>query len=216
MPKTESIDLPGPSRTGDEVEDESLHSDLSKLRLEYAVLYSEKLLFENDLVAPESSTVITEEAMLMGEELCHNCVEMLGEMKLITEEELISINEIDEEGLFEEVRREDSSEDYEPEEKKTNVGYIPLDCRIKIVNIDKQHPDGSLKVLEKRGCFLLKYISDISRWERHIKSGGTVIEKFNPINSWRLAKIISKSPQEIYSSGLYLLQVSSEFGVKNF
>ncbi|RLU18062.1 hypothetical protein DMN91_010305 [Ooceraea biroi] len=72
--------VPGSSRMPDsEVDDNSLHSDVAKKRLKDAVVYFEQLLLENDFVATESSSSISEEAMLIGEELYHGAVEMLGE-----------------------------------------------------------------------------------------------------------------------------------------
>lgn len=71
--------IPRPSLTsGSEYNNESIHSEESKLRLKDAVVYYEQLLIENDLVTLESSPSISEEAMLIGEEIYHSTVEMLG------------------------------------------------------------------------------------------------------------------------------------------
>ncbi|GBN14953.1 hypothetical protein AVEN_267166-1 [Araneus ventricosus] len=59
-----------------EVEDgtiqESLCSEVSKLRLKDAVIYYQGLLAQNNLISSESSASISHEAMLMGEEIFQN------------------------------------------------------------------------------------------------------------------------------------------------
>lgn len=60
--KTEGVS--GPSHTSEDECDTSLHSDESKLRLKNAILYMEKLLLENDLVAQESSRTISRQYKL--------------------------------------------------------------------------------------------------------------------------------------------------------
>ncbi|RLU18064.1 hypothetical protein DMN91_010307 [Ooceraea biroi] len=71
--------VPGSSRMPDsEVDDNSLHSDVAKKKIKDAVVYFEQLLLENDFV-DGIVFFISEEAMLIGEELYHGAVEMLGE-----------------------------------------------------------------------------------------------------------------------------------------
>lgn len=147
--------VPGSSTTPDsEMDDNSLHSDVAKTRLKDAVVYFEQLLLESDLVATESSSSISQEAMLIGEELYHGAVEMLGEKKLVTDEELILLHEVDEENVFHEVDVGEDDEDDEDfvveEEKKKAAEYIDLEYKIKVVNIAKQHPKWSLKNLQKK------------------------------------------------------------------
>ena len=227
MSEMESANLPGPSRIEDEVKDESLHSDVSKLRLKDALLHFQQRLVENDLVASESSTAITEEAMLMADKLFDNCMEMLAEMKITEEEELILNNDIDAENLFEEVgdvsevSSEGSSDDYEPEEKKEKlVEYIPLEYKIKVVNIAKKHPGRSLKVLQRQGCHRLKYMKDIPRWEESIKSGGTLIDKYNTIDSWTYDRFTEarENNQQVSTRNLqqWGLSAASQFPDLNF
>ncbi|GBN20145.1 SCAN domain-containing protein 3 [Araneus ventricosus] len=70
-----------------EVEDgttqESLYSEVSKLRLKDAVIYYQGLLAQNNLISSESSASISHEAMLMGEEIFQNTLAILAE-KIMT------------------------------------------------------------------------------------------------------------------------------------
>ncbi|GBN49332.1 hypothetical protein AVEN_167804-1, partial [Araneus ventricosus] len=65
-----------------EVEDgttqESLYSEVSKLRLKDAVIYYQDLLAQNNLISSESSASISHEAMLMGEEIFQNTLDPPG------------------------------------------------------------------------------------------------------------------------------------------
>lgn len=45
-----------------------------KLQLKDAVIYYEQFLVQNDLVAPESFAVITQEAILLGDEIYHRMI----------------------------------------------------------------------------------------------------------------------------------------------
>ncbi|GBN12428.1 hypothetical protein AVEN_68451-1 [Araneus ventricosus] len=71
-----------------EVEDgttqESLYSEVSKLRLKDAVIYYQGLLAQNNLISSESSASISHEAMLMGEEIFQNTLVILAEKIIIS------------------------------------------------------------------------------------------------------------------------------------
>ncbi|GBO19183.1 hypothetical protein AVEN_38867-1 [Araneus ventricosus] len=109
-----------------EVEDgtiqESLYSEMSKLRLKDAVIYYQGLLAQNNLISSESSASISHEAMLMDEEIFQNTLDFLAE-KIIVNDELIHENERCQEVLFEKVEGDVSSDEYEPEGKKRYVEY---------------------------------------------------------------------------------------------
>lgn len=102
----------------DEIAEESLYSDNSKLRLTDAVEYYKSLLAENNLIVSECSALISHEAMLIGEKIYKNTVDMLAENIIMSDEELIHANEVCEEVFLEQVEADASSDEYEPEEKK--------------------------------------------------------------------------------------------------
>ncbi|GFY38348.1 HTH CENPB-type domain-containing protein [Trichonephila inaurata madagascariensis] len=87
--------------------------------------------------------------MLMGEELYNYIVDMLAEKNMIHDEELIHANEVCEEVFFESVEVDSSSDEYEPEEKKRDIKHIPLNYKIKAVNMAKNHPTWSIKTLHR-------------------------------------------------------------------
>ncbi|GFY73942.1 HTH CENPB-type domain-containing protein [Trichonephila inaurata madagascariensis] len=77
--------------------------------------------------------------MLMGEELYNYAVDMLAQRNMIHDKELIHANEVCEEVFFESVEVDSSSDEYEPKEKKRDIKYIPLDYKIKAVNMAKRN-----------------------------------------------------------------------------
>ena len=84
-----------------EIARESPYSDASKLKLKNALVYFERLLADENLIAPESSNTISRESVLIGEELYRNTVDLLGEKIMINEDELIHVNETCEEESYE-------------------------------------------------------------------------------------------------------------------
>ncbi|GBM09175.1 hypothetical protein AVEN_106108-1 [Araneus ventricosus] len=87
-----------------EVEDgttqESLYSEVSKLRLKDAVIYHQGLLVQNNLLSSESSASISHEAMLMGEEIFQNTLAILAEKIIVSDAELIHETERCQESYF--------------------------------------------------------------------------------------------------------------------
>ncbi|XP_023228981.1 uncharacterized protein LOC111629327 [Centruroides sculpturatus] len=141
------------SEAADEISQDSLYSEMSKLRLKDAVIYYESLLAENNLITSESSTSISREAMLMGEEIYERTMDMLAEKILVTDDELAHENENCDEEPFENVEDHSSSDEYEPEgKKKREVDHLSFDYKIKVVNIAKAHPTWNLQTLQKKGC----------------------------------------------------------------
>lgn len=181
--------VPGSSQTSErECDTNSLHSDESKSRLKNAILYMEQLLLENDLVARESSGTISHEAIQIGENLYKSTVEILNNKIFVETEELI-MQETDEECLFHEVQddseiQDDSDQYILPEKEKKLTEYIPLEYKVKDVNMAKEHPNWSFKNLQKKGCSHLKTMKHLYRWEEDIKRGGTTVDKYAVIDSW--------------------------------
>ncbi|GBL89790.1 hypothetical protein AVEN_13867-1 [Araneus ventricosus] len=84
----------------DGTKQESLYSEVSKLRLKDAVIYYQGLLAQNNLILSESSVSISHEAMLMGEEIFQNTLAILAEKIIVSDEELIHENERCQESYF--------------------------------------------------------------------------------------------------------------------
>lgn len=148
-------------------EPSSIYSEISKSRLKDAVTYYISLLLENNFIASEASRKIEREAMLMGEELYERTLQMLDEKILCTDEELIDFEEDSQQMNFESVKEEpdyeDESDEYTPECKKSSVERIPLEYKIKVVNLAKLHPKWNLKTLQKKGSSRLHRMDDLSR-----------------------------------------------------
>lgn len=210
--------VPG-SSSEHECDSNSLHSEESKLRLKDAIKHLEQLLLENDLVAPESSGTINHEAMQIGEDLYESTVEILGSKMFVETEELIMAESDDEEGLFEEIQDDDDSEQYMlPEKENKSMEYIPLDYKIKVVNMVKEHPKWTLKNLHKKGCSRLKSMKHLYRWEEDIKRGGTTIDKYNIINSWTYDRFVEArvNYQQVTTRNLQEWALSAASQFENF
>ncbi|GFY70869.1 HTH CENPB-type domain-containing protein [Trichonephila inaurata madagascariensis] len=172
------------------VAETSLYSENSKLRLTDAVEYFKTLLKRNNLITSKCSGSISHEAMLMGEELYNYAVDMLAEKNMIHDEELIHANEVCEEVFFESVEVDSSTDEYEPEEKKRDIKHIPLDYKIKTVNMAKKHPTWSIKTLHSRGCGRLKKKEHLPKWEEDIIKGGNKFDKYALIDSWTYDRFV--------------------------
>ncbi|GBO28495.1 hypothetical protein AVEN_24348-1 [Araneus ventricosus] len=86
-------DIASVSEIEDGTTQESLYSEVSKLRLKDAVIYYQGLLVQNNLISSESSASISHEAMLMGEEIFQITWAILAEKIIVSDAELIHENE---------------------------------------------------------------------------------------------------------------------------
>jgi len=166
--------------------EESFDSEESKRLLKDALVWFERLLTVNNLIASQPSATISRNAKLIGEEIYTRTLEMLSEKKLVTEEELyeedndvVPVRENKNSSLADEV------DVYEPEPALYRLAdHIPLDSKIRMINIAKEHPNWSLQTLQKKGCSLLKKKENLKKWEADVKSGGTRFDKISSIDSW--------------------------------
>lgn len=176
----------------------NLHTELDKLTLKNAVCYYEQLLTENNLITEQSSSVISDESVLLANQLFEYTLKNLigGEKQFVTVKELVMNEECDNsnsqqvndkqsdsENNFTEINEDEPN--YEPENNKSKeMQFIPIDYKIKVVNTANSHPNWSLKTLHKNGCQRLKKKADLQVWKQHIKSGGTIFDKYSIIDSW--------------------------------
>ncbi|GFT73858.1 hypothetical protein TNCV_1353271 [Trichonephila clavipes] len=93
--------------------------------------------------------------MKIGEKLYSTIMETLAENIIVIEDDLILFEEADEEGLFEEVEDSglQSDDEYHPDEKtsKIDTDDIPLDYKIKVVNLAKRAPKMEPEKICKKG-----------------------------------------------------------------
>lgn len=200
-----------------EIGKELLYSDNSKLRLTDAVEYFKSLLAANNLIVSECSSSISHEAMLIGEEIYKNTLDMLAKKSIVNDEELIHANEVFKEVFFEQVEAGASSDEYEPKEKKKReLEHIPLDYKIKVVNIAKKHPTWNLQSLQKNRCSRLKNKKHLCKWEEEIKTGGNTFDKYRIINSWTFDRFVEarEDYQQVTTKNLqqWALSAAGQFG----
>lgn len=201
------------------VAEDSICSGNSKLRLTDAVEHFQTLLKENDLIFSKCSSSISNEAMLMGEEIYNFTIEMLAEKTIVFDDTLIHENEICEEVFFEPVEEDHSSDEYEPREKqKRKTEHIPLDYKIKAVNIAKKHPNWSLETLKKNGCRRLQKKEYLSKWEEDIKKGGNTFDKYAIIDSWTYDRFVEarQNYQQVTTKNLQQWALSAARQFRNF
>ncbi|KAK2579037.1 hypothetical protein KPH14_002830 [Odynerus spinipes] len=143
----------------------------------------------------------------MGEELHRRIIDMLEEYVILVEDdELILSHEEDAENLYRSVEEELSdAENYEPPQKEMRtVEYIPLETKMKIVTLTKQHPRWSLKTLQRTACRALKRKEDVKRWERDIMKGGTTKDKYTSIDLWTFDRFMEARAEGLKRRREYL------------
>ncbi|KAJ8685964.1 hypothetical protein QAD02_021757 [Eretmocerus hayati] len=71
------------------------------------------------------------------------------------------------------------------EETPTNsAAAIPLDEKIKIVNMQREHPNWKLPSIRANGGKALSRLDELTQWKKHIANGGTLQDKYNAIDKW--------------------------------
>lgn len=208
MSDMEHTDEPGPS---------NVVCTEKKLNILNAIKHYEMLLAQDGLISQQSSSTISDESILLAEDLYDYTQRILVEKEFITDEELITSEEIDIDNTFKETDCElDDESDYEPEEKHSkSMDYIPIDYKVKVINMAKQHPKWTLKSLQRRGCYKLKRMDLLKVWEQHIISGGTTFDKYAIINSWTYDRFIEarQNNQQVTTRNLqqWALAAASQF-----
>ncbi|XP_020292188.1 uncharacterized protein LOC109858896 [Pseudomyrmex gracilis] len=116
------------------------------------------------------------------------------------------------------IEEDDYSDEYMLEEETKVMDYIPLEYKIKVVNMAKQHPHWNLKTLQKKGCSRLKNIKCLPRWEKDIKHGGTNIDKYTIINSWTYDRFVEakNNYQQVTTRDLQQWALSAASQFENF
>ncbi|KAJ8960708.1 hypothetical protein NQ314_006019 [Rhamnusium bicolor] len=212
--------VPGSSiKLESDTEENSAYSEESKQHLTDAIISCEELLLENKFITSASSSAISSEIILKEEELYHDTVEILDEKQFLITEELILFHEHDEEDGFTNISEDESQDEYEPEQKrKKEMEYIPLDYKIKVVNLAKQYPKWGLRSLQRKGCSRLKNMTDLKRWEKDIKCGGTTIDKYAIIDSWTYNRFVEarQADQQVTSRNLQHWALAGAAQFKNF
>jgi len=116
-------------------------------------------------VAQESSGTLSHKAIQIGEEMYASVVEMLSSKVFVDTEELI-MAESDNKGQFEEVQEDDYFDEYMLQQETKVTDYIPLEYKIKIVSMAKEHPKWNLKTLQKKGGLRLKNMKYLSNGKK--------------------------------------------------
>jgi len=88
-----------------------------------------------------------------------------------------------------------SEDDFEPLCKKQKSDYIPLETKIKILNMVREHPKWSLKTVQKHGGSALKNKSDLKKWKDQIEKGYGAKEKYEMINKWTFDRFVEARQQ---------------------
>ncbi|XP_076670275.1 uncharacterized protein LOC143369784 [Andrena cerasifolii] len=85
----------------------------------------------------------------------------------------------------------ESLDEYRPEEKKPRKDeFIPIETKIKIVNLAKKHPTWSLKSLQRWGGSALTNKKLLKKWETDIQKNGSSKEIWKEINNWTYDRFV--------------------------
>lgn len=207
----------GSSTAQEDIIEDLLCLGISKTKLRDAVVYYEQMLTESGLIEEKPSAIISEESILLAEDLFQYTLQMLQEKKFVTEDELVLFDEVQKDNDFETPVFEDSSQDNESEEKKSKpyTDYISLDYKRNVINIARKHPQWKLNTLQRQGCSRLKRMEDLPKWEKHVISGGTVIDKYAAIDSWTYDRFeeARKNHQQVTTRNLqkWALSAASQY-----
>lgn len=81
---------------------------------------------------------------------------------------------------------------------------IPLDYKIKICDIHREHPNWKLPTIQKNGGSKLTRMDELTRWKKEIEEGGTVFDKYAAINKYTLEQFLEsrKSKKPVYTRNL--------------
>ncbi|XP_044583973.1 uncharacterized protein LOC123264637 isoform X2 [Cotesia glomerata] len=104
-----------------------------------------------------------------------------------------------------------------PDEKKKQkmMDYIPLEYKIKVLNIAKAHPSWKLETLQKNGCSHLKRMDHLKVWKKDVEHGGTKFDKYHVIDSWTYDRFVEarQNYQQVTTRNLqqWALAAASQF-----
>ncbi|KAL1488862.1 hypothetical protein ABEB36_014657 [Hypothenemus hampei] len=174
---------------------------------------------ENNLISVQSSSIISHEAMLIGQQLFENTLILLNENQFVIDDELLHEDEIGEETDFDITENNESSDEYEPEGKKSKlIEHIPLDYKIKAVNIAKAHPTWKLQTLQKNGCRRLTKKEQLVQWEKDVMNGGNTFDKYRIIDSWVYDRFVESRQdcQQVTTRKLQQWALTAAGQFKNF
>ena len=137
---------------------------------------------------------ITVRSQLIGEKLVNIFMETLDSRceeteELFLESEVQSFTELPTSQLEEIAGSSNPSEeselsDFQPSPKRPKYEQVPLEVKIKVVNMAREHPAWSLSTLQHQGSSKLRHKGMLNIWEKEIHSGGTRYDKLNTIDKW--------------------------------
>ncbi|KAK9295328.1 hypothetical protein QLX08_010314 [Tetragonisca angustula] len=179
----------------------------SKQEITDALEICRRILITQNLIEGLPNETIGRKSQLIGEEITKAVIKVLKDFIFENEEDCYLENEdIPEDYIIDDVGQDsptnsegedspdinisssnssaaaDSFQEHEP--KKSRISdFVPLDRRLKIINIARQHPKWSLQTLQRHGCQELRRKDYLQRWIKEIKGVG-VKESFDYINKY--------------------------------
>lgn len=108
-----------------------------------------------------------------------------------------------------------SSSSYELEVDANNSEKIPLDYKIKVINIQREHPRWNLATIQNNGGAKLSRMDTLVRWRKDIENGGTVYDKYNLISKCTYERFVEsrKLGKPVYTRTLkvWAMQTAMQF-----
>jgi len=184
-----------------------------------------------------NEVVTSIKAKLLGEKMAEAIIEVLKDFNFYDDHALFLPEEEILEGLEEEeeepridsspektvsstsstsfTSQSESEKEYEPQCKERKIAsYMPLETKIKIVNMVREHPKWSIQTIHKRGGSALQRKSDLKRWCAEIEQGGGIKEKYEAINKWTIDRFREAREQKKPVTTRMLQQWASQAAVQ--
>lgn len=75
-------------------------------------------------------------------------------------------------------------ESLSPSPQKKKVNFIPLQYKLNVLAVVREHPKWNLKTLQTYGCSKLVRMDELTKWKKHVIAGGTRYDKLHAINDF--------------------------------
>ncbi|KAJ8678390.1 hypothetical protein QAD02_014177 [Eretmocerus hayati] len=115
---------------------------------------------------------------------------------------------------------QESSQSSWGETPTNSAAAIPLDEKIKIVNMQREHPNWKLPSIRANGGKALSRLDELTQWKKHIANGGTLQDKYNAIDEWTYDRFqeARNSGRPVYTRDLrvWALQAARQFESSGF
>lgn len=163
-----------------------------------------QILKKMKILNDAASESMSPKASILGEKFAQCIVKTLGENCFTEEDELflpdeevpltnavVESQDSTSSSIFSDTATSQSSEEeYTPMETSRTKHFVPIDTKIKILKMVRDHPNWSLRTIQQKGGTALKNKTDLKKWQQQIEQGGGKKEKYFMINKWTYDRFV--------------------------